>query len=529
MVFAPFAFLKLLLHLAQSPGAEIVAGAIKWMKQSRGKEAHAGNTGNTSRESEEQVQEALHYEREAVRHEREAVEREREAVQREREANRTIFSMTAKERAESAAIALDRERATALPVSIPDGSLLADVPPRTKAVSVPPKSVRDLSRWDADDVKEAGRTQRELESFKADRLLERLLHSGRSDTGWRSDVFSSRETLAKYTKAIKCHSGILVLPICEGVPTPADQTFVWALEELAQQYNVAASEVAQSAVSGAKGRSAPPLLVARDLLASGATFTPENILAVRRYLDWCPTICLSVHLADGAISLEAQWWLRSDDPPLTTASEFTLPPLGNNDPTDTQLAIAAAEFFMLLVGDMLSVGGYEGVSVLTYLLRKANLDTELPVLSPWYEYLRQTFEQHYGAAGLVGLPAARHIREIADSPLLAAVRRSLISGQRSGYCGPSGITDGEWLFQAVVNPREPAQPLYILAIRDGAPATAEVRYCRMATGSGIGAATESAQWLDVTREAANAFHDGTARFESLCVGIAGIADRLIPR
>lgn len=412
--------------------------------------------------------------------------------------------------------------------------------------TVPPLG-RALPEWSEADIIKASSLERAIEGRFADGLAGHVTHLKPNAEADLRQIFASTHKLAHYSEEIKQHRGILVVPVVRGRsigPTERD-TFFWHIREVAQHYNTALSDYARHA--GVDSRSAdrdirmpPPLLIAPDLLASHVELGRETVARVRGYLRWCPTICLQATLGPQDAQLESWWWLRGSDEPLHFATIIPFAPFSMDAVTPLRITTGCAQTLMLLIGDMLSVGGYEGVSILSDVLRKGGLGDELQMLGPWYQSLMRAFGRHYGQPGLmiVGLQDAPPHSDPVWAPtenrafqppaqpvsgLLTDLRRAL--ALRQFIPSPDGAGESGWLFQAVANPREYPPACYVLAVADTTPETALVRYWKTrAEFDPRGARPED--WQRVTRAGVEAFRLNPSVFANLCTGIGDVANRL---
>lgn len=386
---------------------------------------------------------------------------------------------------------------------------------------------RPLDQWSVTDIVSATGQQRKVEADYARHIEERVNILTSEQEMLLNRLFVSKHALAHYARVAADQQGILVLPTYS--MAGSHERYLLRLREVVDQYNIACvKHTEKHRPAGGHGdrrfRVVPPLVVASDLLAPGMTLTPDVVSGVRAALAWLPTICIQVTIDASAVRLGSWCWLRADDATMTFSHDIPLSSLQAAQPMDDALIAGISEIFLLLLGDALSVGGYEGVSVLTEMLRQSIPEDELRVLRPWYASIRQVFGMHYGPAGLIGVPED----PLREEPALLAWLRRDIGIRRGGSYSPRSISDNGWLFLAVVNRREYLMPLYVLAIKEAPPEQAEVRCWKGGSGAHLVQAGED-EWLHATSEAVRLFRTDSSQFTFLCRGVSPVADLLIPK
>src|SRR5690242_3306816 len=356
-----------------------------------------------------------------VGHEREK-EDQRRRDQRQEEEHALFLSLY-----ERLATEMSSAEKAAAHVSITLGIESGGIPLLSSPIEITSETAPPLGRalpeWSEADIIQASGLERAIEGRFADGLARHVTRLKPSAEAELRMILASPHTLAHYSAEVKQRRGILVVPVVRGIGPTERETFFWNMREVAQHYNTALGDYARR--SGADARPAdrdmrmpPPLLLAPDLLAPHVELGRESVARVRGYLRWCPTICIQATLGPRDAQLESWWWLRGSDEPLHFGTIIPLASFSMEAVTPAHLMTGCAQMLMLLIGDMLSVGGYEGVSVLSDALRTGGLGDELQMLGPWYQSLMRTFGRHYGQQGLtiVGLRDAQPRSDPAPAP-----------------------------------------------------------------------------------------------------------------
>lgn len=378
---------------------------------------------------------------------------------------------------------------------------------------------RSPQHWRPEDVITSVRKRTEIEDFFGALLESSITSYSREQEQELSAVFSSKEALLHALRTLRTQHGIFVLPT---YPTndPQFALIPAGLRNLVNEYNAACAEYPPPGVP--VRRSTPPLLMPDDLLHQSARLSRSAVDRIHAYLGGFPTICLQI-AADGEnVRFESWCWLRADDSISTLQVAFPLAGLQRPGLTIPQAIAGLSQLYLLLQADALSVGGFEGVSVLSHVLTKNPSADTVRTLSPWYSCLWRVFGEHYGAVGLQGIPQPDDDHRLRLRLALADLRWEVARRNWGALSSRELVRHGHY-FVALANTLMYPFSLTILAIGADTPETAPISRWIYNTEVDMRTASDG-DWQTVLDEGAHAFHETPHVFLPFRTGLTGVPE-----
>lgn len=269
--------------------------------------------------------------------------------------------------------------------------------------------LREISRW-----------ERELRMHHAGKLhaaITAIAHPGRPGF-MPSGLFLSLDALRAHALRTADEHGILIVPSCVGYYGGAVGYFREVMRETAKIVATGGAKPFSAIPDGDLTRLLPPLIVATDLLESGASLTPIEVDLLHGILAGIPTICVQVNAGPGTIQF--WWWIPGASQIATAEHQVELGQyIGGGQQALLQLA-DTAQLLTLLLSDTLALGTFEGADALPRAIRRSGAESHqayqlFDQLRAMYADMYRTFAPRYGPLGLAqGMPLSQTADEVSE-------------------------------------------------------------------------------------------------------------------
>lgn len=328
------------------------------------------------------------------------------------------------------------------------------------------------------DLKSSKRTQQIVEQRIAHLRSTAVLRMTSAQSTRFHSVFVSSERYSNLLSITSEQPSIVIIPVYSQLPSDHKVAVCEAIDDVADKLQLFRdAHLEERLYREGEVRLPPRLVVFTDVVHADLILDSKTIAVIHEYLQSCTVICLQATTSqstDGT-ALDSWWWLRGG------ATNHWCPEVNKRETRTSSIPIAQVhaaivQFLVFLLCDLISVQGFEGVSILRAALESGSPPASASAIDDLVEENLTTLQQvcghDYGQLGLdeyAPLPYSNtRVRDFAREVRVALTNRDF--GPRMGQFQ----IRGEWIFV-------PLKPQDIIAVTKTKDGHVRARWARFST------------------------------------------------